>query len=405
MYPLDRVRFVVVTLAALLVAGLAAADPPEVINVQGRLSDANGDPAGGIVAVFSDMTELRRLDRVRTEFVANASHELKTPLTAIRGFAETVADASVPDADRAAFAKRIVGHSERMAAIVDDLLTLARLEDRSYTILSQRVALRPLAEQILEGFAQRIEAAGTVYTLAVEPPDLGVGMRQVVVVVVDRPVIGDARHEQFPAARPAAQIRRLDDPAAEHHVVLKQLAVHPNRRAPPGLALGDHAAVGEGIVLQDPIPAEHVATEVTGQLRLRHLPVAADGDHDGRPHAGGFAQLEHGIDHRRRRRAGVVDRENQRRLPAGQDIRQRFGLQRAPQGAADRPSNVGRRLHAFGGKLPDDPPLRDVQDQLSPAVADGILHGRSPWLSGAQGARGVSELPHCTAARARCPPP
>jgi two-component system phosphate regulon sensor histidine kinase PhoR len=210
-------------------------------------------PAGGVVAVFSDMTELRRLDRVRTEFVANASHELKTPLTAIRGFAETVADASVPEADRAAFANRIVGHSERMAAIVDDLLTLARLEDRSYTILSQRVSIRPLAERILEGFAQRIEAAGTSVTLAIEPPDLELnadpeGLRQILENTIDNAIRHSGSTELHVKAseRPSGSVRlSVEDngqgiPAAHLERVFERFyRADPSRsRATGGTGLG-----------------------------------------------------------------------------------------------------------------------------------------------------------------------
>jgi two-component system phosphate regulon sensor histidine kinase PhoR len=244
-------------------------------------------PTGGIVAVFSDMTELRRLDRVRTEFVANASHELKTPLTAIRGFAETVADASVPDADRTAFAKRIVGHSERMGAIVDDLLTLARLEDRSYTILSQRVAMRPLAEQILEAFAQRIEAAGTTATLAVEPPDLEVnadpeGLRQILENTIDNAIrhSGSTELQVKASALPSGNVRlSVEDngqgiPAAHLERVFERFyRVDPSRsRATGGTGLGlaivkhwveqmggsvgAESSVGQGTRIQIEFPAQ-----------------------------------------------------------------------------------------------------------------------------------------------------
>ncbi len=188
-------------------------------------------PAGGIVAVFSDMTELRRLDRVRTEFV----------------------DASVPDADRAAFANRIVGHSERMAAIVDDLLTLARLEDRSYTILSQRVSIRPLAERILEGFAQRIEAAGTSVTLAIEPPDLELnadpeGLRQILENTIDNAIRHSGSTELHVKAseRPSGSVRlSVEDngqgiPAAHLERVFERFyRADPSRsRATGGTGLG-----------------------------------------------------------------------------------------------------------------------------------------------------------------------
>lgn len=150
-------------------------------------------PAGGVVAVFSDVTELRRLDRIRTEFVANASHELKTPLTAIVGFSEMILEPEIPEADRRAFSARIAGHAQRMTAIVDDLLTLARLEDPGYKVQKQRVKLGPLAEQILASFSERGAVAGIETELAIDPIDLEVnadpeGLRQILENLIDNAI-------------------------------------------------------------------------------------------------------------------------------------------------------------------------------------------------------------------------
>lgn len=150
-------------------------------------------PAGGLVAVFSDLTELRRLDRVRTEFVANASHELKTPLTAIRGYAETLQAASVAAEDRNRFADRIVEHAERMTALVEDLLTLAQLEDPVVATRRETVEIQPLVETIVDAVSGRAEAAGIALTVKIEPSDLTVtgdreGLRQVLENLLDNAV-------------------------------------------------------------------------------------------------------------------------------------------------------------------------------------------------------------------------
>jgi two-component system phosphate regulon sensor histidine kinase PhoR len=147
-------------------------------------------PAGGVVAVFSDLTELRRLDQVRTEFVANASHELKTPLTAIRGFAETLLDANLASENRRTFSQRIVDHADRMAAIVEDLLTLARLEEPGHEISRDRIAIAPLVQRIIENFAARVRVAGMEIQTEIQPPELEVvadpnGLRQVLENLVD----------------------------------------------------------------------------------------------------------------------------------------------------------------------------------------------------------------------------
>ncbi len=147
-------------------------------------------PAGGVVAVFADVTELRRLDAVRKEFVANASHELKTPLTAIRGFAETLADADVPPADRDNFVRRIVAHAERVTSLVDDMLTLARLEEPERELRRETVAVRSLVESIADNFSERAQAAEVEIAVEVSPPDLQAiadpeGLRQMMENLVD----------------------------------------------------------------------------------------------------------------------------------------------------------------------------------------------------------------------------
>lgn len=90
-------------------------------------------PSSGRCAllVFHDVTELRRLERLRTEFVANVSHELKTPLTSIQGAIETLLDGAAEDPQsRRTFLAAIREESERLRRLVEDLLTLARVESR-----------------------------------------------------------------------------------------------------------------------------------------------------------------------------------------------------------------------------------------------------------------------------------
>ena len=95
---------------------------------------------GGAVIVLHDLTQLRRLESVRRDFVANVSHEIKTPISAIKAAVETLADS--PDAtpqDRARFIGMIARQSDRLDAIVEDLLSLARIEqdeDRIATEMS-----------------------------------------------------------------------------------------------------------------------------------------------------------------------------------------------------------------------------------------------------------------------------
>jgi signal transduction histidine kinase len=80
------------------------------------------------VTTFLDVSEVRRLERVRRDFVANASHELKTPLTSIRGFAETLVESDPPEELRQGFLASIRDNTLRLQRLVDDLLDLSRLE-------------------------------------------------------------------------------------------------------------------------------------------------------------------------------------------------------------------------------------------------------------------------------------
>jgi two-component system phosphate regulon sensor histidine kinase PhoR len=87
------------------------------------------EPSGGVVVVLHDVTELRRLEGVRRDFVANVSHELKTPLTVIRGIVETLLDdEDIEAATRVRFLQKANVQTERISSIVTDLLRLARLE-------------------------------------------------------------------------------------------------------------------------------------------------------------------------------------------------------------------------------------------------------------------------------------
>jgi len=109
---------------------------------------------GGTLLVLSDVTDLRRLETIRRDFVANVSHELKTPLTAIAGYAETLA-AESSDAQATGFAQTIVENARRMQRLVDDLLDLSRIESGGWEPEPQAVdvevgareAWRPLAER------------------------------------------------------------------------------------------------------------------------------------------------------------------------------------------------------------------------------------------------------------------
>ena len=116
--------------------------------------------AKGAVAVFHDMTEVRRLETVRRDFVANASHEIKTPLTAIRGFAETLLGAPLPERETRSYLQVILNHSERLSRLVEDLLELSRLEAGSHKLAPVALDIGALARRLCVELEPRIRESG-----------------------------------------------------------------------------------------------------------------------------------------------------------------------------------------------------------------------------------------------------
>jgi two-component system phosphate regulon sensor histidine kinase PhoR len=91
----------------------------------------DGGQTRGLVIVLHDITDLRRLERIRRDFVANVSHELKTPLTSIKGFVETLLGGAIDDQENnVRFLQKIDTHVERLTNLVRDLLSLARIESQ-----------------------------------------------------------------------------------------------------------------------------------------------------------------------------------------------------------------------------------------------------------------------------------
>ena len=112
------------------------------------------------VAVFHDMTEVRRLENVRRDFVANASHEIKTPLTAIRGFAEMLLASDLSAQDSRSYLEIILRHSERLSRLVEDLLELSRLESGKVTLEPEELDVAELAAKLCRELEPRLRERG-----------------------------------------------------------------------------------------------------------------------------------------------------------------------------------------------------------------------------------------------------
>jgi two-component system phosphate regulon sensor histidine kinase PhoR len=126
-----------------------------------RLPDVADAPPRGAVLVLHDTTQLRRLERVRQEFVANASHELKTPLSVIKAAVETLIGGAVNEPEpRDLFLSQIAEQADRLHRLIFDMLSLARVEAETDTFEPRRVAVGPFVATCLARHRGRADANG-----------------------------------------------------------------------------------------------------------------------------------------------------------------------------------------------------------------------------------------------------
>ncbi len=128
-----------------------------------------GSPPRGAVLVLNDTTELRRLERLRQEFVANVSHELKTPLSIIKACVETLLDGAVDDPQhRRPFLEQLDSQSNRLHALILDLLSLARIESGEELFDFQSIPVCEIVEACMERHRPRAESKGQIFEMV--PP-------------------------------------------------------------------------------------------------------------------------------------------------------------------------------------------------------------------------------------------
>jgi two-component system phosphate regulon sensor histidine kinase PhoR len=126
----------------------------------------------GVIILFHDITRLRKLEEVRKDFVANVSHEIKTPITAIKGFAETLLEGALYDTENARkFLETIRNHSERLNSLVSDLLTLSTIELGDIKITKSDVNLDDVIDSVFGMVRERAQRKG-LYLKKEVPGDL-----------------------------------------------------------------------------------------------------------------------------------------------------------------------------------------------------------------------------------------
>ena len=147
----------------------------------------------GVIIVVHDITEIRRLENMRRDFVANVSHELKTPLASIQAYAETLLDGALEDQDNnLTFVGRIVEQSERLNLLIQDLLSIARVESSTQANEYTIVNVAEVLEKCIKYHQPRAEKKSTVLIVD-HPSEVMVyaeteGIRQILDNLVDNAI-------------------------------------------------------------------------------------------------------------------------------------------------------------------------------------------------------------------------
>lgn len=120
----------------------------------------------GAILVFHDLTNVQRLEKIRQDFVANVSHELKTPIANIKGYAETLLSGALEDKTHAKdFLSIVYNESERLARLIDDLLNLSKIESGKLTMNLKATALPPIIHKVVSSMKMQAERKSITITM------------------------------------------------------------------------------------------------------------------------------------------------------------------------------------------------------------------------------------------------
>ncbi|HYH02709.1 MAG TPA: ATP-binding protein, partial [Bacillota bacterium] len=133
-------------------------EPEKVLNLRlAPIRDDLNEEIRGVVAVIGDYTKLRQLESMRRDFVANVSHELKTPLTSIKGFVETILDGAIEDRETTRkFMTIIYQEAERLNHLIHDLLDISKLESGQMDVKQNEIRLKELIEEVIVSLENRV---------------------------------------------------------------------------------------------------------------------------------------------------------------------------------------------------------------------------------------------------------
>jgi two-component system phosphate regulon sensor histidine kinase PhoR len=153
-----------------------------------------GDPTPGVVLVMHDVTELKRLEGLRQQFVANVSHELKTPLSSIKAYTETLLNGALEDPQHARhFLNRIDEQASRLHELILDLLSLARIESGQAALEIVDLSLSRVVAKCLRDHEERAKASGLIIENQVSDTPLKVradeeGLQQILGNLIDNAI-------------------------------------------------------------------------------------------------------------------------------------------------------------------------------------------------------------------------
>ncbi len=199
--------------------GRPSAFEVEMVHGSERVLEAQAAPikgvSGGAVIVFHDISRLRKLENVRRDFVANVSHELKTPLTSIKGYVETLLSGGIDDTENnLRFLRKVAANADRLHALITDLLSLSRLESEVEPYALAVVDLRAIVERSVASFRDHVAAKGMAIEITTERTALRVvgddgALTQVVDNLLDNAIkyTPDGGRVTIDLARDAGRIR------------------------------------------------------------------------------------------------------------------------------------------------------------------------------------------------------
>lgn len=239
----------------------------QVLELHAATMRAAGGASTGAVVILYDVSELRRLETLRREFVANVSHELKTPLTAICGLTETLLDDETMDPPTTRrFLEKIQKQSERLATLVRDLLTLSRVESEEASLEKLLLDLREPVRESFKGLVAAAEEKALV--LALEAPEVPVivhGDRELLRQLVDNLVDNAIKY-----TRQGGRICvRLRTDAAHATIEVQDTGI--------GIAPSDQPRIFERFYRVDKARSRDLGGTGLGLSIVKHITLAHDG--------------------------------------------------------------------------------------------------------------------------------